>query len=138
MDTIVLRTIARFSKAVRSLENALKLPELPEHADRDAVLLRFELVAELMPKLFQRILSERGANVSLPKDVVRAAHAAALVDESGATILLSIIDDRNRMVHDYREEFAQELLHRVRNEYASVLRDIVVRIKHTSPEGEVN
>src|SRR3989344_866422 len=122
MDTIAQRTATRFARAIASLENALNLGELPEHAERDAVVLRFELAAELMPKVLQRILSERGADVTLPKDVVRAARGAGVVDEGEASVLLEIIDDRNRMVHDYSEEYALELLQRVKGKYASVFR----------------
>lgn len=129
MDTIVQRTKKRFLKVVLSLESALALQELPEHAERDAVLLRFELAAELMPKVLQRILSERGADVVLPKDVVRGALSAELIDESLASVLLTVIDDRNRMVHDYSEEFADELFGRVKNEYALAFRDLSKRIE---------
>jgi len=106
MDSVVERTKVRFGKAIRVLDNALALRELPEHAERDAVLLRFELAAELMPKVLQRVLSEGGVDVILPKDVVRAAVGAALVDAATGSSLISIIDDRNRMVHDYSEEFS--------------------------------
>lgn len=129
MDTVAQRTASRFRKTVTALENALKLGELPEHAERDAVLLRFELTAELMPKVLQRILSERGADVTLPKDVVRAARAAEIVDEAIASTLLAVIDDRNRMVHDYSEEYAIELLQRVRSEYVAALRALVNTIQ---------
>ena len=128
MDTVAKRTVARFQKAVNALEKALALGELPEHADRDAVLLRFELSAELMPKTLQRILSERGADVLLPKDTVRAASAASLVDEKEGEVLLAIIDDRNRMVHDYSDEYADKLLARVRGEYFSVLQSVAKRV----------
>ena len=57
MDTLIARTRERFSKAVASLEKAVALGALPENAERDAVLLRFELAAELMPKTLQRIYS---------------------------------------------------------------------------------
>ncbi len=118
MDIVTKRIIARFAKAVLSLQSALALGELPEHAERDAALLRFELVAELMPKLLRRVLAERGADVSLPKDAVRAAHTAGLVSEQDATVLLAAIDDRNRMVHDYSEGFAEGLFSRIKHDYA--------------------
>ena len=128
MDTIVERSKARFAKAITALEMALKLPELPEHAERDAVLLRFELAAELTPKVLQRILSERGADVTLPKDIVRAARAADLIDEAIGSTLLLIIDDRNRMVHDYSEEFAVKLFERIQREYAPALRTLADKV----------
>jgi nucleotidyltransferase substrate binding protein (TIGR01987 family) len=128
MDTVAQRTIKRFLKVVASLESALALRALPEHAERDAVLLRFELTAELMPKVVQRILSERGAAPALPKDVIRSARAADIVDEASASVLLEIIDDRNRMVHDYSEKFAVELFKRIKNDYIGAFRALVTRM----------
>jgi len=129
MDTVTQRTIVRFEKAVRSLEAALALPRLPEHAERDAALLRFEFAAELMPKCLRRILSERGADVTLPKDIVRAAYTADFIDERGTSSLLAAIDDRNRMVHDYSEKFAHELHARIRGKYISALRQLLENIR---------
>jgi nucleotidyltransferase substrate binding protein (TIGR01987 family) len=128
MDTITERTVARFVKAVTSLKNALKLPELPEHAERDSAVLRFELTAELMSKVLRRILSERGADVSLPKDIVRAAHTGELVTEVDTSVLLAVIDDRNRMVHDYSEEFARRLFKSIKEEYAPVFQRLADQI----------
>lgn len=125
MDTLAQRTTNRFKKALAALEAALDLEELPERADRDAVLFRFELTAELMPKLLKRVLSERGAAPALPKDIVRSAVAAGLVDEDTAMVLLEIIDDRNRMVHDYSEQFADALHQRIKERYASAFRSVV-------------
>jgi nucleotidyltransferase substrate binding protein (TIGR01987 family) len=125
---LTVRTIARFNKAVTSLEKALALKELPEHAERDAVLLRFEFAAELMPKVLARVLAERGAAPSLPKDTVRAARTADLVDEASASVLLLVIDDRNRMVHDYSEEYAVALLARVKKEYFPVFQKLLAQI----------
>jgi nucleotidyltransferase substrate binding protein (TIGR01987 family) len=110
MDPLTQRTITRFLHAIAALERAVELQELPDHAERDAVLLRFELAAELMPKVLRRILSERGADIALPKDVVRTARVSDLIDDMVAKTLLSVIDDRNRMVHDYSEEYAACLL----------------------------
>lgn len=124
MDTLKQKTTRRFQKAVAALERALALGELPDHAERDTTLLRFELAAELMPKVLQRVLSEHGADVVLPKDTVRAARAARLFDETQAEVLLAVIDDRNRMVHDYSEEFAEGLYARIKNQYAGVIRSL--------------
>ena len=70
MDELTRRTSGRFQQALLALTKAASLAELPEHAEHDAVLLRFQLVAELMPKLLRRIVRERGADAALPKDAV--------------------------------------------------------------------
>ena len=124
MDTLTTRTLERFRKAILSLEKALDLRELPERAERDAVLLRFELAAELAPKLLQRILAERGADVVLPKDSIRTAATAGLITDEDGEALLAMTDDRNRMVHDYAEAFADELLLRIKETYAPALRTL--------------
>ena len=112
--------MTRFRRAVTALQKALMLEELPEHAERDAVLLRFELAAELMPKALERVLTEeQGLRPSLPKEIVRAARIAEFATEEETLTLLAIIDDRNRMVHDYSEDFSHALEERVRGTYAS-------------------
>ncbi len=128
MDPLTQRAITRFVKAVTSLKKALQLEELPEHAERDSVILRFELTAELMPKVLRRLLIERGADVSLPKDAVRAAHTGEIVTEADASILLAVRDDRKRMVHDYSDKFAEELYKRIKKEYAGVFQSLADQI----------
>src|SRR3989338_7693346 len=103
MDSIIERSVHQFEKALIALENGLALQNVPVDVRRDTTLLRFELAAELMPKVLKRVLSDRGSDVVLPRDVVRAATGAGLINEQTGTILLSIIKDRNRMVHDYNE-----------------------------------
>lgn len=95
MAEITLRILENFKKAITALDNALALQELPELANRDAALLRFELAAELMPKVIKRILAERGAAPVLPKDIVRAALSAEVISESLASLLL---DPKNCLI----------------------------------------
>jgi nucleotidyltransferase substrate binding protein (TIGR01987 family) len=118
------RTTARFKKAVASLDRALGLKPLPDNVDQDSVLLRFELSAELMPKALKRVLEEYGTKESLPKNIVRAALEAKIVTPENAETLIVIIDERNRMVHDYSENFATRLADDVRSTYAPALRDL--------------
>ena len=125
MAEVKVRTLENFKKAVTSLGKALKLQQLPEMANRDAVLLRFELAAELMPKVIKRVLAERGAAPSLPKDIVRTALSGEIINERLASVLLEIIDDRNRMVHDYSEDYSEKLFTRIEERYAPAFRELL-------------
>ena len=125
MAEVKVRILENFQKAVLALDKALALQELPELANRDAVLLRFELAAELMPKVIKRVLAEHGAAPALPKDIVRSALMAEIISENLASILLAVIDDRNRMVHDYSENYSEKLFERIREKYGPALRELL-------------
>ena len=111
------------------MDKALGLEQLPERAERDAALLRFELAAELMPKVLRRILSERGTDAVLPKDAVRFATAAHIIADEIATALLGAIDDRNRMVHDYSEDFSEGLFERIGQQYAPAFQTLLASLQ---------
>ena len=119
---------AEFKRALAALHSALALKGLPPDVQRDVVLLRFELVAEMMPKVFGPMVGERGASAAFPKDIVRQALAADFIDEGTASALPKVIYDRNPMVHDYSEEFAESLFARIRDEYARVFKTLLEKI----------
>lgn len=129
MAEVKMRILENFRKAVMALDRALALQPLPELANRDAVLLRFELAAELMPKVIKRVLAEHGAAPVLPKDVVRAALSAEIIGEDIASVLLEAIDDRNRMVHDYSEDYSEKLFNRINKKYGPAFQEL---LKHLS------
>ena len=125
MVEVKVKILENFKKVVTALDKALKLQQLPELANRDAVLLRFELAAELMPKVLKRVLTERGAVPALPKDIVRTALSGDIISERLASVLLEIIDDRNRMVHDYNEDYSEKLFIRIEERYAPAFRELL-------------
>ncbi|MBI2674206.1 MAG: nucleotidyltransferase substrate binding protein [Candidatus Yanofskybacteria bacterium] len=125
MAEVKVRTLENFKKAVTALDKAIALRPLPELANRDAVLLRFELAAELMPKVLKRVLAERGAVPALPKDIVRTALSGEMINERLASVLLEIIDDRNRMVHDYNEDYSEKLFARIEKNYAPAFQELL-------------
>jgi len=125
MVEVKIKILENFKKVVTALDKAIALRPLPELANRDAVLLRFELAAELMPKVLKRVLAERGAAPALPKDIVRTALSGDIINEHLAPVLLEIIDDRNRMVHDYSEDYSEKLFIRIEERYALAFRELL-------------
>ena len=125
MVEVKVKILENFKKVVTALDKAIALRPLPELANRDAVLLRFELAAELMPKVIKRVLAERGAAPGLPKDIVRTALSGEIIHERLASVLLEIIDDRNRMIHDYSEDYSEKLFNRIEERYALAFRELL-------------
>lgn len=82
--------------------------------DRDALLLRFLLAAEATWKAAQLCLrSLHGVDEGSPKGCVRASLQVALLDPGDAEAAMELIDDRNLVVHTYREVLANQIASRV-------------------------
>jgi len=114
-----------FAKANDALDAVLAVRDLPHDIVRDAAIMRFSFCAELSWKTLKVYLSEKsGAEILVPKAAYREALRADMLSEDEAETCLRMVDDRNRLAHDYNEKFAQKLYARIVDEYVSVLRKI--------------
>lgn len=105
----------RLTDAVRSIRALREALAVPKRAalERDAILLRFALAAETAWKAAQCFLRREGLDFASPRACVRASLQAGLLDEASAEGSLRALEDRNLIVHVYRESLAAELLERV-------------------------
>lgn len=82
----------------------------------DGTIQRFEFCAELMWKLFRRLILEAKQNVEpFPKPVMQKAYAAGWLDDEN--LWLSMLDDRNKTSHTYRQSLAKEIYDRIQIYY---------------------
>lgn len=108
-------------------------PDLEPTIRRDASLLRLELAFELAVKVTKRLLEEHyGFIAPAPKTAFREAHRVGLLDAGDTEVLLNLTDDRNRMVHDYSEEFSNQLFQRAKVDYLPVLKHLRSAIRQRS------
>ncbi len=78
--------------------------------ERDAAILRFAYTFEAVWKAAQLYLYEReGLEVGSPKQSIRASRRVGLLTDEQAESALSMTDDRNLVVHVYREAVASDL-----------------------------
>ena len=78
--------------------------------DRDAALMRFTYTFEAVGKTAQRYLYEHeGLDIGSPKQAVRASRRTGLLTDEQAEAALRMADDRNLVVHVYREAVARDL-----------------------------
>jgi len=100
----------KLEHAVNSLNEAIEL--VSENTDyrymqwlKDSVIQRFEYCTELSWKFMKYyILEEYWENVSFPKEIIKSAYKAWLIEN--LDIWIDMIEKRNRLSHDYHEEFA--------------------------------
>ena len=95
-----------FEKALVRLDEILKEPK--NEIVRDSAIKRFEFTLDLSWKLVKTCLEEtHGVIVASPKEAVRQAYKQGLIDYDEKW--LEMIDDRNEIVHMYKEELAEKL-----------------------------
>lgn len=130
MDQLIIKRVTSFGDAIASLKEAVEKTGVDPVFQRDTALLRFELAAEFAPKITRQILDVvYSVQVSIPKEVFRESLQARLVSEDDAEKLLEMVNDRNRMVHDYNERFADSLFKTVASVYLLVLTRLHVALR---------
>jgi len=95
-------SIEEFSKALRSLEEALALPK--NDIVRDASIQRFEFCVELAWKTAKK---QMGSSTSAPKQVIREMAQAGLIDN--VDFWFDILEGRNESSHTYNEPVAEKV-----------------------------
>ena len=120
MDKALVFKLEQFNKALTGLKTALDEPENP--IIRDSVIKRFEFTYELAWKNAKVYLYQKlGLDVFSPKDVFRELRTNGLISDNEAETLLIMVDERNKIIHTYSENFSNELYQRIKNSYLGLL-----------------
>ena len=121
LTELTILKIRDFERALVALQESLASPHDDRAIVRDSSLLRFGLTYELATKALRLVLFDRfGIDEAGPKTIYREARRVSLLDERQTETALNMVDNRNRMIHDYSEEFSNELFARIEKEYAQL------------------
>jgi len=111
--------ISDFGKALYRLEEAyekaIKSKGTKDYEFfRDSTIQRFEFSVEIMWKSIKKFLeTQEGITCRSPKSCIRELFSVGLISEKETVKLLKVIDDRNRTVHTYHEEIAEEIFRNI-------------------------
>ncbi|MEK7177962.1 MAG: HI0074 family nucleotidyltransferase substrate-binding subunit [Patescibacteria group bacterium] len=120
MDTLTELKNKEFKQALDNLKDSSIL----EYSDisRDSTLLRFELTSEIAWKVLKIYLENQfRIQCSYPVQVYREALKAQILNADNAERALVMVNDRNRMVHDYNQAWAEELYKKILKDYIPLL-----------------
>ena len=116
----VQERLAVARRAVRTLQAVLQVQPVTDIV-RDAAIQRFEYSFETVWKAAQRYLRDIEAiEAASPRQVIRAAFQAGVLDEPEARQALAMLQDRNLTVHTYNEALARTLFARLQD-YAALM-----------------
>ena len=131
----MLTSLDNFARALASLDRFLADTATTER-ERAGVLQAFEYTYELCWKAAQKLAAYQGLVASSPRQAFKAAFRIGVIDQADEDVWLDMIDDRNRTVHTYRAEIAQEIFVRVRDRYHGAFTGFLARARALSNEGE--
>lgn len=107
-DHVKIRdSFLKLEKALAKLIIALNKPMEDDRTNIDASIQRFEFTIELFWKLLKRLIESLGGEVSFPKEVLREAYRAKMINDE--QIWLLMLEDRNQTSHTYDEELADKI-----------------------------
>lgn len=100
----------------------------PSELERDGIIQRFEICAELAWKTMREKLIEEEYSETLnsPKSVMRQAFAADYIMDDEDWIAL--LTDRNLTSHLYDEKTAQEIFERIKEKYIGMFQALIEKL----------
>jgi nucleotidyltransferase substrate binding protein (TIGR01987 family) len=112
-------------RALATLEEALAQPF--SVIVRDATIQRFEYTFELAWKLFRKVARIEGLEVNSPRQAIRAAYDAGLLED--IDLWFELLEDRNRTSHTYDESTANQVFESA-GRLPTALRSAIKIIRH--------
>ena len=109
---------AHFRKAFLLLEQTLTIKH-PSDAERAGLIQFFEMSFELAWKVLKDYLEEEGFTVNSPRDAIKQAFQAGLLDDGH--IWIEALKDRNLTVYTYEEKIALAVELKIRQSYFPAL-----------------
>lgn len=97
--------LVQYEKTVAKLADVLKHPK--NGFICDAAVLRFKYTFELIWKTIQTFLEKQGIEARSPRESLREAFQAGLIDEN--PLWMKTIELRNLVSHTYNEKIAEEI-----------------------------
>ncbi len=112
-----------FRSALDRLKESAEV-DVTDSVIMDGVIQRFEFTFELAWKTLKAFMEYKGFSVPVsPRDILKDAYAAGIIEEGD--IFIKMLTDRNISSHTYDEEMALELYGRIKNDYISLLCELL-------------
>ncbi len=123
----IIKGFENLEKSLASLQEVVELEKTDINGS--ATIQRFEYTFELFWKLLKKIIEFRSVknDLAFTKDILREAYAGFLI--SDGDVWIEMLKDRNLTVHTYNEDLAQEIYHRICNEYFPLFKKDFERLK---------
>lgn len=117
-----------FSKAFNQLDEAIKAYANLSDLEKEGLVQRFEYTFELAWKTLKDYLESKGVVVSFPRDVLKEAFAAQVIQDG--EIWIEMLNSRNLMAHTYEEAIFNQVVDNINKKYYPAIVQLVNYLKN--------
>lgn len=123
MPNNVIQSYENFKKAFNKLKEFVETDNGSEK-DRSAIINAYQYTFELFWKTLQKYMKEQELLDELgPGSVIRTAFQYNIIENG--EIYMSMLKDRNLITHTYKEDVAEEIHNRIKEEYITELEKFI-------------
>ncbi|MEO1635695.1 MAG: HI0074 family nucleotidyltransferase substrate-binding subunit, partial [Cyanobacteria bacterium J06631_9] len=128
---------SNFERAFLLLQEALKVQN-PSVLERAGLIQFFEMAFELSWKILKDYELAEGISAKSPRAVIKQGYLLGILDEGHDW--MKALEDRNLTAHTYREDVAQTVEKRIRENYYFLIEALyeVLKEKKIKAENESN
>ena len=115
-------------KADSVLEKFMKNDKIEQ--EQAGIMQSFEYCYELSWKIMKKVLNSEGLEVSTPKQVIREAGNAKIIDD--VKLWIEFVNKRNLTVHTYNELVLKEIMEimpKFKDELSKLIKELENRVK---------
>lgn len=123
MPNNIVESYKTFKKAYLKLKEFVETDNGSEK-DRGAIINAYQYTFELLWKTLQKYMQQLEMLDELgPGNVIRTAFQYNIIDNG--SIYMSMLKDRNLITHTYKEDVAEEIYTRIKEEYMEELENFI-------------
>jgi len=102
--------------------------ETPNEAERMGLIQAFKVVFELSWKTLKDYLLILGFDEKSPRNALKQAFQMELV--SDGHMWMEALESRNDTVHTYDDKMAEEMINKIRDRYAVIIKEVYIDLKN--------
>ena len=124
-----------FEKALNGFRIAMQIdvstyPDDVADVLKNGQIQKFEYCAELTWKIIKVFLYEyKGISIPSPHEIIMEFYSLGIIDQPNCELLISMVNDRNKLMHMYIEEFIDEV-HSKLGSYLSTMDKVLEVLKN--------
>jgi nucleotidyltransferase substrate binding protein (TIGR01987 family) len=119
--------LTNFQSSINTLREFLREPIVNDR-DKAGIIQAFKYTFEQCWKALQQEAASQGVTVASPKQAFSFSLQSGLIENRNEKLWLEMLEDRNLTIHTYKKELADQVIERIRAQYAGAFDGLFIKL----------